>query len=420
MDLFQRVLALGPGGDVQPLFALNDLPDAGSAGGRMLSPTTLIVESPDIAAFLAGRGAVVYDDVQFQVFDDPAVPEDPRLRYWQAASGGRQQEKTPGSLDDVVRQINAPAAWASTQGENATIIVMDTGIDDQLPEIGGNRRQYFNPDSFHVDRHWIDAVGHGSMCAAIAAGGGPGARFQGVAPAARVVSCRTDFSASDISTLYLLLVQAKRKGELTGPLIVNNSYGFYTCQAPGVMPEDHPFFDAVETAINDGVVVVFAAGNNHHDVKCNYDPTADGPQTVWGPNSHDRVLSVGTVNRNESNRDPATPHVNSSRGPGEWAKRFPKPDCVAPTYGDVIWGADVTNMAWWGTSGAAPQAAGLAALIQSHAVQSLGGAFQADDVNDIIRTSCRKLDGEPVACVGKGMIDCAAALKEAERRRKGG
>jgi serine protease AprX len=420
VDLFQRVLALGPGGDAQPLFALNDLPDDVPAGGRMLSPTTLIVESPDIAAFLAGRGAAVYDDVQFRIFDDPAVPEDPRLRYWQAASGGQQQERTPGSLDDVVRQINAPAAWTFSQGENATIIVMDTGIDGQLPEIGGNRRQFFNPDSFHVDRHWIDKKGHGSMCAAIAAGGGPGARFQGVAPAARVVSCRTDLSASDISLLYLLLVQAKRKGELTGPLIVNNSYGFEECQASGVMPEDHPFFEAIETAINDGVVVVFAAGNNHYDEVCNYDPTADGPQTIWGPNSHDRVLSVGTVNRNESNRDPATPHVNSSRGPGEWAKSLPKPDCVAPTYGDVIWGADVTNMAWWGTSGAAPQAAGLAALIQSHAVQSLGGAFQPDEVNDIIRTSCRKLDGEPAACVGKGMIDCAAALKEAEQRRKGG
>lgn len=420
VDLFQRALALGPGGDAQPLFVLNSLPDDARPGGHMLSPDTLIVESPDIVAFLAARGAAVYDDVQFQIFDELAVPDDPRLRYWQAASGGQQQEKTPGSLDDVIRQINAPAAWTSSQGENATIIVMDTGIDGQLPEIGGNRRQYFNPASFHVDRHWTDAVGHGSMCAAIAAGGGPNARFQGVAPAARVVSCRTDFSASDISLLYLLLVQAKRNGDLTGPLIVNNSYGFYTCQAPGVMPEDHPFFDAIETAIDQGVVVVFAAGNNHHDVKCNHDPRADKPQTIWGPNSHDRVLSAGAVNRNESNRDPATPHVNSSRGPGEWAKGFPKPDCVAPTYGDVIWGGDVRNMAWWGTSGAAPQAAGLAALIQSHALQSLGGAFQADEVNDIIRTSCRRLGAEPVACVGAGMIDCAAALKEAERRRKGG
>jgi subtilisin family serine protease len=239
-----------------------------------------------------------------------------------------------------------------------------------------------------------------------------------VAPLASVISCRTDFSASDIADLYDALVTARRSGQIAGPIVVNNSYGLYTCSPPGVLPPDHPFFDQIQVALDVGIVVVFAAGNNHYDVKCNHPPGADGPNTIWGPNSHDRVLSVGTVNRNNSNREPATPHVNSSRGPGEWARDYPKPDCVAPTYGTVIWGNELKPMAWWGTSGAAPQAAGLAALIQSYAVQSLGGAFLPDEINDIIRTSCRLLEAPPT-CVGRGLIDCGAALAVARKRRTG-
>jgi hypothetical protein len=89
-------------------------------------------------------------------------------------------------------------------------------------------------------------------------------------------------------------------------------------------------------AIRAGIVVVYAAGNNHYDVKCNNDPTRCSPNTIWTVNSMDEVLSVGTVDWN--NKMDSGQHANSSRGPGQWSNKHKKPDCVAPTYGEVILG----------------------------------------------------------------------------------
>lgn len=424
LEAFQQALVLGgqrrsfsagkPAGQPQELVKM--------AGGTMLSADTLVVNDAAKADFLRQRGAKLYDDVQFQIFDeDLAIPTASRSRYWEPQPGPLLQESAtgPGSLKDVLRHIGADEAHKRSKGDGTTIAVIDTGIHPDLPEIAADRRHPLNPDTLNEDRHWVDHEGHGSMCAVIAAAGEAGGRFTGVAPRAGVLSCRSDFSASDIAEIYTSLIEARRDGRISGPLIVNNSYGLYTCQSNGLMPDDHPFMDIINLAIDEGIVVVFAAGNNHHDVICNHDPEADGPNTIWGPNSHDRILSVGTVNRNDSNRDRSTPHVNSSRGPGEWAERYPKPDCVAPTYGEVIWGYAPRVMPWWGTSGAAPQASGLAALIQSFAVTDLGGAFRPEDVNDIIRASCKSLQA-PATCVGRGRIDCNAALALALKRRQGG
>jgi len=153
---------------------------------------------------------------------------------------------------------------------------------------------------------------------------------------------------------------------------------------------------------------VFAAGNNHWYLQdCKNDPEACTPNTIWGVNSHDMVISVGTVNENDSNQDPSTPHPNSSRGPGQWAHSGTKPDCVAPTYGEVVWGCGYKNKEWWGTSGACPQVAGLAALLLS-----ANPALSPKQVCDIIRRTCRRLSA-PATCVGAGLIDCAAAVASA-------
>lgn len=245
------------------------------------------------------------------------------------------------------------------------------------------------------------------MCAAIAAGSREDdGRADGVAPKATVISARTEFFSTDIVNLYDDLIVAKRSGLIQGPLVASNSYGLYSCGPAVSFPETHPYYGIIAQAIADGIFVAFAAGNNHADVLCKHDPLACTPNTIWGPNSHPDIFSVGTVNRNDSNRDPSTPHVNSSRGPGQWSKPGqPKPDCVAPTYGEIAWGSGYANMQWWGTSGACPQAAGLAALLLS-----IDEDLTPAEIADIIKSTARRIES-PSTCTGAGVIDCEAAVE---------
>jgi len=66
-------------------------------------------------------------------------------------------------------------------------------------------------------------------------------------------------------------------------------------------------------------------------------------------------------------------------------------------------------MPWWGTSGAGPQAAGLAALILA-----IKPSLSPAQIFDIIRSTCRPIAGH-ANCVGHGLIDCQAAVSRASQ-----
>lgn len=353
------------------------------------------------------RGARIYADVQFEHFGDPLEWRGESARYWEPGAQTVAAPDASGGLPDVLDQIRAPDAWQHSRGKGVTIAVVDTGVCATLNEMPPIKRSRVDLSSTHKGSHWVDPKGHGSMCATIAAGtSAMGGRFDGVAPDAQVISARSTLRATDLYLIFDELITLKRSGTIQGPLVISNSYGLYRCSPRTDLPEDHPYLAVVLEAIDEGIPVVFAAGNNHWDVKCNHDPAACSPTSIWGVNSHERVISVGTVNRSETNCDPTTPHPNSSRGPGQWSGALPKPDCVAPTYGEVVWGCQYTTMDWWGTSGACPQVAGLAALLLSHRPD-----LSPADVASVIRSSCR---GLPLAseCVGHGIIDCAEALNK--------
>ena len=100
----------------------------------------------------------------------------------------------------------------------------------------------------------------------------------------------------------------------------------------------------------------------------------------------------------------------SSRGPGQHfgdANTNRKPDLTAPTphNGKILYGSGERVLQnGWGTSGACPQVAGLAALLLS----ANPGLTRAQ-LFDKIRNSTTSLGFGP-ECQGTGLVNCEAAL----------
>jgi len=302
---------------------------------------------------------------------------------------------------DVMRHINAHRAWTITRGAGPVIAVIDTGVN-VLPEF---RRRSAWSRSFVYRSPWSDAIGHGTMCAAIACGSAAhGGRYDGVAPEADLLSARCELRLSEVHNLLEHLLGLRRDGAFPKGLVVCMSFGVPAAQT-AVTRAAYPLTRLIQAATAAGVVFVCSAGNyhDHHT----HTPSADRPNSIWGVNSLDDVISVGAVDWDETNQRYPWSHAESSRGPGEWASTVTKPDVVAPTYGEVLYGRSYEHREWWGTSGAAPQVAGLAALLLS-----INPSFTPAQILQITRQSARRLNA-PKTCVGEGIIDCEAALRVA-------
>ncbi|HYI12874.1 MAG TPA: S8 family serine peptidase [Thermoanaerobaculia bacterium] len=301
------------------------------------------------------------------------------------------------SLDNVLELTGAIDAWKESRGSGISIAIVDTGINGSRAEIPPSRRSAYGwaPEG---ESAWTDYKGHGTMCATIAAGSrADGGEFDGVAPEATVMACRTYFYDTELTAIYQLLRDRALAGEI---IVASNSFGMKTGSAPP--PPDIDFLDAMREAIEAGVFVVFSAGNYHE--LAGGAPDACGPTSIWGYKCREDVLAVGTCRLDQ------TMWEYSSRGPGQFAGTAghqPKPDVTAPTpqdgrilYGDTV----VTMPLGWGTSGACPQVAGLAALLRSKKPGSSRLHLQ-----NTIRNTALAMD-VAYECSGRGLINCRDAI----------
>jgi len=206
------------------------------------------------------------------------------------------------------------------------------------------------------------------------------------------------FYDTELTAVYDYLAGLARDGST---IVASNSFGVKT-GTPPPDPADLDFLNAMQDAIKAGVLVFFSAGNNHE--LAGGAPTACHPTSIWLHKCRDDVMSVATCKL-----DGATWYY-SSRGPGQKHGQpgtNAKPDVTAPTpeNGRIVWGDTIKTLPnGWGTSGACPQAAGLAALLLA-----LRGHVSRANVFDAIRSSAVGL-GWGRDCEGAGRIDCRAAL----------
>ncbi|GAG79470.1 unnamed protein product, partial [marine sediment metagenome] len=212
-------------------------------------------------------------------------------------------------------------------------------------------------DFVNDDEDPMDDYGHGTHCAGIAAGNG---NVKGVAPDA---------------ILYAYKVLNEMGGGTEADVILgieravdpNNDDDFSDCidvismSLGGYGNPDDPASQAVDNAVENGVVVVISAGNSGPSQK-----------TIRSPGTSRKAITVGasckTVDIGTDNYCSSAVSSFSSRGPVVWKEgSMIKPDVIAPGVNII---STVRNGGYEsnsGTSMAAPHVAGAAALlIQAH------------------------------------------------------
>ncbi|RLJ06743.1 MAG: hypothetical protein DRP12_03580, partial [Candidatus Aenigmatarchaeota archaeon] len=276
---------------------------------------------------------------------------------------------------------------------NITIAILDTGIDYTHPDLGGCTQAGFlagncskviggwdfvNQDSDPMDDH-----GHGTHCAGIAAGNGT---LKGVAPEARLLAYKVldEYGAGYWSWVISGIEQAVKDGAD----IISMSLG-----GPG--DPDDPVSQAVDEAVDAGVVVVVAAGNS-------------GPlyETLGSPGVARKAITVGASDKSD------TLAGFSSRGPTSIGTI--KPDILAPGVNicsarwDEAWKGkeciDDKHVEISGTSMATPHVAGLVALIKQ-----MHPDWTPDEIKMVLRSTAVDL-GYPYPDQGWGRVDATTAV----------
>ncbi|HEY1176468.1 MAG TPA: S8 family serine peptidase, partial [Phytomonospora sp.] len=311
---------------------------------------------------------------------------------WTSARGAAAHVWLDGTarvaLDVSVPQVGAPAAWdAGYDGEGVTVAVLDSGYDQDHPDLGGVTDA---ADFTGTSPDAVDGNGHGTHVASIVAGTGTasGGRYTGVAPGAGLLIGKVcgDDGFCDESAMIAGMEWAAHGGAD----VVNMSVGGYPSDGTG----------PVEQALNmltehTGTLFVVSAGNY------------GAPRMIGSPGAADAALTVGSVQKDD------TLSESSSRGPrlGDGAV---KPDITAPGGSITAARASGTSMGTpvdehhtteSGTSMASPHVAGGAALLkQAHP------DWTAARLKAALMGAAHPLDGLTPYEQGTGRLDLARAV----------
>lgn len=263
---------------------------------------------------------------------------------------------------------------------------------------------------------FMDNSGHGSHVAGIAAGhdmfGIEG--FDGVAPGAQLLGLKISNNTRGGISVTGSMVRAMnyaadfaRRRAL--PLVLNMSFG---------VGNELEGSAAIDSMINEfalkhpDVLFVISAGN-------------DGPgiSSLGFPGSADYAISVCALFPGVFARPPQPGVPPEADVMGWWSARggeVGKPDVCAPgvafsTVPSWQTGEEISG----GTSMAAPQVAGVAALLLSGARQN-GGTLRAIDLKQALKSSARPMAGATVLDQGAGVPNARAAFQWLEAAHQAG
>jgi subtilisin family serine protease len=222
-------------------------------------------------------------------------PNNPYFKGFNGTSGPYYETSTiPGEWDAHATKLeyafgysqsgNSVAANPNALGSTGVkIAIIDTGEDTAHPELAGKivRQRCFITNTSGVQStsdFTTDPQGHGTDVAGIAADAlGTGIGFAGAGGNVRLFGYRVfptpdDFTSCNnpntndptCSATTVDIADAINDAVDAGANVINLSLGGSPCVTPGVDP-DAAEGNAIENAINHGVIVVAAAGNNGKD-----------------------------------------------------------------------------------------------------------------------------------------------------------
>jgi subtilisin family serine protease len=283
--------------------------------------------------------------------------------------------------------VGADQAHAVSTGAGATVAVIDSGVRFSHPDLQG--RLLIGHDFVDDDSYPLDGDGHGThVSGIIAANAGNGVGVSSVAPGAKILPLRVlnDDGKGDAGDEVRAVDYAVSKGvDVINISLGPDLFGFY------LNGNDRALDAALKRAVDSGIVVVAAAGNDAQPV-CEQ-PVAQG-----------RLLCVGAVDRRRQRS------FFSSFGDGL--------GLVAPGGSDLggIGDEDIYSTYWdrdlkqntyeWiaGTSQATPFVSGVAALLAARGVRGQAA------VQRILATASDIGQSGSDQLYGAGIVDAQAAV----------
>lgn len=282
------------------------------------------------------------------------------------------------------RAMKIDSAWAKTSGRGVTIGIVDTGIDEKVPELNG----YFQ-SGMSVARHiirlatrpnigstydWHDTCGHGTRMASVVAGPRNGIGTLGVAWGANLLMVRVD------DDVILTEVEATRLGirlAAQNAQVVAMAFGTYAHYSSIAQELEYWYFNSQR-------ILLAAAGTT----AC-WDPN----HWITFPGTLSTVWTVTAFDENGL-------ACNSSRGAQvDFAARTGQPAQGLHTLGSTLAGLH-------GSSGATAVLAGLAGLYLSYKP----GASRADVQSAMIYAASPTGGRSPLW--GFGVPDALCLVKE--------
>lgn len=257
------------------------------------------------------------------------------------------------NIDTIRRKLGVNKIWNEKfMGQGITVGVVDSGIEINnislsFPKFNSVIDGYPEAD-YGSKSDWDE---HGNMVAL---------DILAIAPKAKLIDIRITelYEENRISNIVKAyewaLKRYKEKGE---PQILTNSWVIYNKYYDlnyAHNDENHPFTNYVEYVMEQGMLVIFCAGNC--GIKDKKDKCKDcyGPDKgIWGANSHPNVITVGAVELDLDDKVKAIDYSSVGKGAiGKW-----KPDlCCFSNF-------TLKEKSHRGTSVSTPLLAGISALL---------------------------------------------------------